>query len=136
MLLRTTAERARRRLAFTLMEVLVVLVILVVLAGISVGGVFYYLELAKESAAKVQINNIEKAVETYKLTHGDYPQSLQQMCEPEEAGKAAQLDTREIIDPWQRPYVLDPNTLNPRTQRPLIYSQGKPGGNHMIRNWN
>jgi general secretion pathway protein G len=134
MILRTT-DRTRRRLAFTLMEVLVVLVILVVLAGISVGGVFYYLELAKESAAKVQINNIEKAVETYKLTHGVYPESLQQMCEPE-GDRPAQLDLKEIVDPWQRPYVLDANTLNPRTQKPLIYSLGKPGGSHMIRNWN
>jgi type II secretion system protein G len=135
MLLRpTAADRARRRLAFTLMEVLVVLVILVVLAGISVGGVFYYLEMAKESAAKVQINNLEKAVETYKLVHGVYPESLVQMCEAE-GDRPAQLDIKEINDPWGRQYVLDSNTLHPRTQKPLIYSLGKPGGSHQIRNW-
>src|SRR5260370_28599363 len=79
MIVRST--RATRRVAFTLMEVLVVCAILVVLAG--VGGVIYmqYLENAKKDIAKTQLQILTGAVEVYKLHNGDFPPNLAALAE-------------------------------------------------------
>jgi len=123
------------RVGFTLMEVLVVVAILVVLASIGI-VVFRYLDDANEKVARLGIKNIQTAVEAYKLSHGSYPQTLQELTMPE-GGKAAYLEDQALIDPWQRPYGYDPNTHHPKTGKPLIYSQGANPGNQagMIRNW-
>jgi general secretion pathway protein G len=131
----TLAPRTRhRRVAFTLMEVLVVVAILVVLAGIGI-GVFYYLDTAKERIASTQINSIETAVESYKILNGAYPENLNELLVATD--KPAPLSQQQITDPWNRPYVIDLNTRHPQTGRPLIYSQGaNPGTSPPIRNWN
>jgi general secretion pathway protein G len=131
-------NRSRRRDAFTLMEVLVVVAILVVLAGIGV-VVFRYLDDSKERIAKVQIKTLETVINSFKITDasGDFPPNLDVLTQPLD-GKPAFLDPEKLIDPWQRPYQYDPNTRNPRTGIPLIYSQGINQGNPAgyIRNWN
>jgi len=132
--LRITNRNRSRRHAFTLMEVLVVVAILVVLAGIGV-MVFRYLDESKEKIAKMGIKNLETAVTAYKLTHGNYPESLQELTMPTD-GKAAYLEEKSLFDPWNHPYVYDPSQLNPRTAMPLIMSQGaNPGASQPIRNW-
>lgn len=133
MRLRTTSDR--RRDAFTLMEVLVVVAILVVLAGIGI-GVFYYLDTAKDRVAQVQIRNLETAISAWSISHeGQLPESLSVLTEPEN-DKPAPLSVQQLMDPWNRPYVYDANTRNPRTHKPLIYSGGaNPGVSTPIRNW-
>jgi general secretion pathway protein G len=128
-------NRSHRRAAFTLMEVLVVVAILVVLAGIGI-GVFYYLDTAKEKVAQSQIKNLEVAIESYRLLNdGQYPDDLNTLLEPIN-GKPAPLSVEQITDPWQRPYKIDLQTRNPRTDKPLIYSEGaNPGSSLPIRNW-
>jgi general secretion pathway protein G len=126
--------RRSRRAAFTLMEVLVVVAILVVLAGIGV-MVFRYLDESKEKVALVGIKNLETAVNAYKLSHGNYPDSLAVLAQPSD-GKAAYIEEKAMYDPWNKPYVYEPGTTNPRTGIPLIYSQGaNPGSSPPIRNW-
>jgi general secretion pathway protein G len=130
----TLAPRTRRRAAFTLMEVLVVVAILVVLAGIGI-GVFYYLDSAKERIAKTQIQNIETAVEGWKILHGSYPENLGMLLEPNE-GKPAPLSEQQVLDPWNRTYVIDLSQVHPKTGKPRIYSQGaNPGVSQPISNW-
>jgi general secretion pathway protein G len=132
--LRIQTHNRSRRHAFTLMEVLVVVAILVVLAGIGV-MVFRYLDESKEKIAKMGIKNIETAVTAYKLSHGNYPESLVELTQPTE-GKAAYMEDKALFDPWNHPYVYDPGTQNPKTGMPLIYSQGaNPGSSPQIRNW-
>jgi general secretion pathway protein G len=132
MIVRST--RAARRVAFTLMEVLVVVAILVVLAG--VGGVIYmrYLDEAKVSKARIDIKTLSDVVEHYKVSHSEYPPSLVILTQPED-GQSAILEQSALIDPWGHEYVFEPNTLNPLTGKPLVYSNG-PGGGAPIRNWN
>jgi general secretion pathway protein G len=132
MIVRST--RAARRVAFTLMEVLVVVAILVVLAG--VGGVIYmrYLDEAKVSRAKLDIHAIEGVVETYKLKNSEYPPSLVILTQPQDGG-LAYLEQSAIIDPWGHEYGYEPNTTNPLTGKPLITSNGPGGGAPGIRNW-
>jgi type II secretory pathway pseudopilin PulG len=117
------------------MEVLVVVAILVVLAGIGI-GVFYYLDSSKENIARVQMRNIENVLENYKIQNGDYPPTLDILTMPE-GDKPAPLTDQQILDPWNRPYVLDANTRHPKTHKPLIYSQGVNPGNPAgrIQNW-
>lgn len=128
----TTVARA----GFTLMEVLVVVAILVVLVSVSSVVVFRYLDESKEKAAKVQITQIEQAVMTYKLDHGDFPPDLTVLTQPEE-GKPARLEASALIDPFGNPYQYEPGNRHPLTGKPLIYSQGSNPGdlNSQIRNW-
>jgi type II secretory pathway pseudopilin PulG len=116
------------------MEVLVVVAILVVLAGIGI-GVFYYLETAKDRAAYAQIRNLEVAVEGYRAANGSYPQSLEVLLEPD-GDKPAPLSQQNVMDPWNREYVYEPNNLHPKTKKPRIYSNGaNPGQSRQISNW-
>jgi general secretion pathway protein G len=132
MIVRST--RAARRVAFTLMEVLVVVAILVVLAG--VGGVIYmrYLDEAKINAAKIGVRTLSDVCDHYKVSHSEYPPSLVILTQPED-GQSAILEQSALLDPWQHEYVYEPNTLNPLTGKPLVYSNG-PSGGTPIRNWN
>jgi general secretion pathway protein G len=112
-------SRAARRLAFTLMEVMVVVAILVILASVAGVAVFKYLDDANESAAKLKIQSIETAVNSYKLKHGDFPQSLEALTVQSDAGSHAYLEQRDIIDPWGKEYQYNPGQLS-TTGKPYI----------------
>jgi general secretion pathway protein G len=124
------------RSGFTLLEVLVVVAILVVIAG--VGGVIYmrYLDDAKEKAARLGVQNIEQAVQAFKVSDGDYPETLAVLVQPYE-GKPAALELSALKDPWGRDYIYESQNLNPLTGKPRIYSLGPNPGNPqgVIANW-
>jgi type II secretory pathway pseudopilin PulG len=131
----TTRIRSSRRPALTLMEVMVVAAILVILAGVGAISVLGYLSSAKEQAAKVGVKNLEQAVGAYYLSNNTYPNELGDLTVTLPNGKAALLPQEALIDPWQQPYVYEPTNLNPNTKVPHIYSQGEPGSNRHITNW-
>ena len=131
MVLRTKRRDARH--AFTLMEMLVVVAIIVMLAGLGAWGYMRYLENARESKAKLDVTHIGQAVEAYKVEMGDYPDSLQTLTQPYE-NKPAPLEAKDIVDPWNQPYVYEPQNLNPATFRPKVYSS-HPVANGTISNW-
>jgi general secretion pathway protein G len=122
----TQATRAARRAAFTLMEVMVVVTILVILASVAGVAVFKYLDDANESAAKLKITNIEMAASSYKLKHGTFPPSLQDLCAVEQGATAAYLEEKDILDPWGNLFQYDPSHLSP-TGKPHIFTVS-PGG--------
>lgn len=136
MILRRTearaASRGAHRAAFTLMEVLVVAAIIVILASVASVGVLNYLDTAKEKAAVAGIQKLETAVGTYKVDHGDYPADLSLLILPEE-GKPARLEEKDLRDPWQQPYIYEPNNRHPTVGKPHIYSTG--GGAKVISNF-
>src|SRR5690348_16643238 len=131
MVLRKTRPHVRG--GFTLMEMLVVVAIIVMLAGVSAYGYMRYLESARESTAKLQIAHLQEAVELYKTDQGEYPDSLQLLTQPLE-GKPAPLEAKDLLDPWQQPYVYEPQNRNPTTFRPHIYSSHQTGG-QPLANW-
>jgi general secretion pathway protein G len=96
------------RLAFTLLEVLVVVAIIVMLAG--VGG--YYLlaryEDSKLSRAKIDCEGLSAMAETFKLNTGNYPTNIQQLTQGQ-GGHSALVPPDKVIDPWGKPYQVDPN---------------------------
>jgi general secretion pathway protein G len=95
---------------FTLLELLVVMVIIGLLA--SYVGPKYFAQLGKSEtkAAKAQIESLAKALDTYRLDVGHYPNSEQGLAalnsapsgEPKWQGPY--LAKNLPIDPWGKPY--------------------------------
>src|ERR1700730_5107515 len=65
-----------RRMAFTLMEMLVVVAIIVVLAGVGGAYLIGQLNEAKVNTAKIKAQNISNAVDQFYVDNGQYPTQL------------------------------------------------------------
>jgi general secretion pathway protein G len=89
---------------FSLLELLVVLAILALLAGLVAPRVIGYLGGAKTDTAKMQLRNIESALDLYRLDAGKYPASLDALVTPpagEERWRGPYLKKATgLTDPW------------------------------------
>ena len=91
-------EKLRRNsTGFTLIELLVVLAILGLLIGLVPPQVIKYLGRAKTDAARVDLHNIEAALDLYRLDLGRYPS--------EQEGLKALVEHPAGLDRWQGPYI-------------------------------
>jgi general secretion pathway protein G len=107
-------DRMRDRAGFTLIEIMVVIVILGLLAALVVPKLVGRTEEAKKTQARVQIKNLQQAIELFKLDNGFYPgsdQGLEALVRAPESGripknyrKGGYID-RVPKDPWSNPYV-------------------------------
>jgi len=158
-------ERAPHRLAtnvflrsstnaagFTFIEIMVVVAILAILAALVVPRIMGRTDDAKRTAAKVQIRNIEGALQLYKLDNGVYPtteQGLKALVEKPSVGvipkkwKIGGYLPKLPEDPWGNSYKY----LSPvqRGDQRIDYevtslgTDGEVGGegvNADITNWN
>jgi general secretion pathway protein G len=105
-------KNARRSVGFTLLELMVVLLILTLLATIAAPRVTQYLRKAKAQTAKIQVDALGAAVDSFHLDTGRFPTSdegLRALVErPADTSKwdGPYLKKREsLIDPWGRPYL-------------------------------
>jgi general secretion pathway protein G len=98
---------------FTFIEIMVVVAILAILAALVVPRIMGRTDDAKRTAAKVQIRNIEGALQLYKLDNGVYPsteQGLKALVEKPSVGvipkkwKVGGYLQKLPEDPWQNPY--------------------------------
>jgi general secretion pathway protein G len=101
---------------FTLIELLVVILILGLLAGIVGPRLFGHTDSAKQTKARVQIENLSSALRMYKIDAGRYPtteQGLEALITQPQSGdvpkkwrKGGYL-TKKVIhkDPWDNAYV-------------------------------
>lgn len=136
MLLRPTQlTRQTKRLGFTLMEIIVVVAIILILAGSGVVVYTTMLSSAKEDRAKLDCKSLDQAVTVYFAKHSQYPGSLQELAQRQPDGNPAILTEKGLVDPWGNPYVYDQNSRHAQTDKPLIYSNGPPGLNKRISNW-
>jgi len=87
----------RRPRGFTLIELLVVLAILTLLAGIVGPRVLGQLGGAKSKTAAVQIADLDKSLELFKLDVGRYPTS--------EEGLEALVKRPGSLNGWNGPYL-------------------------------
>ena len=144
---------------FTFIEIMVVVAILAILAALVVPRIMGRTDDAKRTAAKVQIRNIEGALQLYKLDNGVYPsteQGLKALVEKPSVGvvpkkwKLGGYLPKLPEDPWGNPYkYLSPGqtaqspgqNTSQRGEYDIISlgTDGEVGGegvNADITNWN
>lgn len=101
---------------FTLIELLVVILILGLLAGIVGPRLFGHTETAKQTKARVQIENLSSALKMYKLDNGFFPtteQGLEALVVapqgepiPKSWKKGGYLSKKKVPqDPWKYDYI-------------------------------
>jgi general secretion pathway protein G len=153
---RTVGRKLWSDRGFTFIEIMVVVAILAILAALVVPRIMGRTDDAKRTAAKVQIRNIEGALQLYKLDNGVYPtteQGLKALVEKPSVGvipkkwKTGGYLQNLPEDPWQNPYkYLSPSTKHTPSGEPLgdyelmsLGNDGEVGGegiNADITNWN
>ena len=89
--------RTRSTAGFTLIEMMVVLVIIGLLMGIVGPRVIRQSEVAKVKAARIQIETLGTALDTFRLDVGRYPTSQE--------GLAALRQRPFGVDRWDGPYL-------------------------------
>lgn len=107
-------NRLRDRAGFTLIEIMVVIVILGLLAALVVPKLVGRTEEAKKTQSRIQIKNLQQALELFKLDNGFYPatdQGLEALVRAPEGGRTPKnyrkggYIERVPKDPWGNPYV-------------------------------
>jgi len=109
----------RRQKGFTLIELLVVLAILVLLAGLVGPRVLGQLGGAKSKTAGVQIADLEKSLELFKIDVGRFPTS--------EEGLAALSAKPANVIGWNGPYIKG-NVPNDPWGKPYVYTSPAASG--------
>ena len=77
--------------------------------------------------ARLALKNLEKAVVTFKNSHG-LPDNLEVLTDDKENAAGALLPASALVDPWGHPFHYDPGQLHPETGMPLIWSDGPNPG--------
>jgi general secretion pathway protein G len=94
-------NKRRRRMAFTLMEMLIVVAIIVALAGIGVVSYFALFADSQKDVAAIKIKGLSTACDAYRLRNGSLPASLQDLYP-----KYIE-DPDALKDPWGKAYTYD-----------------------------
>jgi general secretion pathway protein G len=147
-----TLHSPRRRFfderGFTFIEIMVVVAILAILAALVVPRIMGRTDDAKRTAAKVQIRNIEGALQLYKLDNGVYPsteQGLKALIEKPSVGvipkkwKVGGYLPNLPEDPWGNPYKYLSLSKRGDYEVTSLGTDGEVGGegiNADITNWN
>jgi general secretion pathway protein G len=106
-----TVEDRRSEKGFSLIELIVVLVILGLLAAVVAPNVYNKLAKGKDQIAKIQIKEIEGALQLFSFDMGRYPnsaeglESLVQSPGNADSWKGPYLAKSLPNDPWGRAYV-------------------------------
>ena len=110
------SEMPRRRRdddGFTLLEMLVVLAIMGLLAAIIAPQVLKYLGTSRAQTAKVQIQNVDAALQLFRLDVGRFP--------TQEEGLAALVTAPSTAPGWNGPYMQKATALTDPWGAPYLY---------------
>ncbi|MCL2710177.1 MAG: type II secretion system major pseudopilin GspG [Planctomycetaceae bacterium] len=125
-------DQCRKRVGFTLLEVMIVLFILVTLAAMAIVAVTGTQKKAQQRAAFTYVKLLDSAVKRYMIDVGRPPESLDQLVNPPDPkggwGGPYIEDTATNRDPWGNEYQYA--TPGTRTSREYeIWSFGPDGIN-------
>lgn len=132
--------------AFTLLELLAVITIIAILSGIVIGVGRHAAATGQTARAKAELAALSAALETYKRSYGDYPQTgdeaqLLQSLMGKRGPKGDEIQGRSLLetarfsltgdvllDPWDRPYVYAYKTTTAwKNSSYVLYSVGPDG---------
>ena len=126
---------AKRFTGFTLIELLVVLAILGLLAGLVGPKVLSQLGGAKSKTAKIQIHELEQALEIFKLDVGRFPTQEEGLTAlTTNPGSATGWNGPYLkkgetpVDPWGHPYQYTIPGRNADVDIVSLGADGAPGG--------
>lgn len=122
-------RNAKDRVAFTLMELLLVMSILVIMGGMVTFAFVNIGTNATMDLAGIQIKNLEEACMQYKLKHLQFPNTLQELTAAPSGMTERQwggpfLEEEVPLDPWRNPYQY---TRDERRNEVAIRSAGPDG---------
>jgi general secretion pathway protein G len=130
---------------FTLIELLVVLAILGLLVALVTPQMLKYLGKAKTDAARIDLHNIESALDLYRLDMSRYPtqqEGLAALVAPPSGSTSwsgPYLKQREApLDPWRHPYVYRIPGEHGEYDLYTLGADNAPGGtgeNQDVTNW-
>lgn len=110
--MRIKSDERRSEKGFSLIELIVVLVILGLLASIVGPRIYNKLARGKEQIAKIQIKELEGALQLFSFDIGRYPNSAEGLDSlirnpgNLESWKGPYLAKTELpLDPWGKPYI-------------------------------
>jgi general secretion pathway protein G len=139
---------SRRQAAFTLIEIMAVVIIMGLLMGVVGVTVFGRVDEARIATTKIQIKQVENALEFYRMDNSRYPSTEESLTALIEAAPSARsfppggyLKNRDgLNDPWGKPFQYQsPGQHNEHTFD--VWSDGAdgaPGGTGLdaeIGNW-
>lgn len=135
----TTRLRTARR-GFTLLEILIVLAIIGVIAAMAVPNLLGNRDAAYNQQAKITLDAVLKAAELYSVKSGAYPNTIDQLLTPIQAGQGAEME-KKPLDPWGRDVFYEYPNTKASIDKPAIWSAGKNGQNENgggddIASWN
>jgi general secretion pathway protein G len=134
-------EDRRSEKGFSLIELIVVLVILGLLAAVVAPNVFKHLATGKEKIAKIQIKELEGALQLFSFDLGRFPNTSEGLDAlvrnpgNAEAWKGPYLAKELPKDPWGKPYVYRSPGMHGDYDLFSCGADGTDGGDDDICSW-